>query len=150
MLIYSVLIFFHPINNSPSFLKLIEEDDPIFLLYKKKWGPSSFFLSVFKSFVHQNCFISKITPDEYVIVMTDEFWGQFYGKNFKGGQSTLYLGDRFWNIKMDGLTNSCVFTHGCSEMVNDLALDMQSTFVFAMAGYKTDVTIYCKRFPINP
>ncbi|KAJ0765717.1 putative transcription factor B3-Domain family [Helianthus annuus] len=99
-------------------------------------GPSSFFLMVFKSFVHQSCFISQITPDEDVIVMADEFWRQFYGKNFKGGQSTLCLGDRLWNVKMDGLTDSCVFTHGCSEMVNDLSLDRRSTFVFSMVGNK--------------
>ncbi|KAJ0603800.1 putative transcription factor B3-Domain family [Helianthus annuus] len=92
---------------------------------------SSFFLMVFKSFVHQKCFISKITSDKDVIVMADEFWRQFYGKN-----STLYLGNRFWNVKMDGLTNNCVFTHVCSEMVNDLALDRRSTFVFSMAGNK--------------
>ncbi|KAJ0770316.1 hypothetical protein HanPI659440_Chr07g0255911 [Helianthus annuus] len=84
----------------------------------QSFGPSSFFLSVFKLFVHENCFISKITPEEDVIVMADEFWRQFYGKNFKGGQSTLYLVDRFYNVKMNGLTDSCVFTHGCSEMVN--------------------------------
>ncbi|KAM0060423.1 putative transcription factor B3-Domain family [Helianthus debilis subsp. tardiflorus] len=186
-----------PMNNSPSFLKLIQEDDQIFLQipndfasmiwgdqppYKdsvkivdgnKLWfvrlkktdvghvladgftkvvrdscirknnyimfqtfGQSSFFLMVFKSFVHQYCFISKITPDKDVIVMADEFWRQFYGKNFKGGQSTLYLGDRFWNVKMDGLTDSCVFTHGCSKMVNDLALDNRSIFVFSMVGNK--------------
>ncbi|KAJ0511310.1 putative transcription factor B3-Domain family [Helianthus annuus] len=89
-----------PMNNSPSFLKLIQEDDQIFL------------------------------------VMVDEFWRQFYGKNFKGGQSTLYLGDRFWNVKMDGLTGSCVFTHGCSKIVNDLALDSRSIFVFSMVGNK--------------
>ncbi|KAJ0787931.1 putative transcription factor B3-Domain family [Helianthus annuus] len=172
-----------PMNNSPSFLKLIQEDDQIFLQipndfasmiwgdqppYKdsvkivdgnKLWfvlkktdvghvladgftkvvrdscirknnylmfqsfGQSSFFLMVFKSFVHQYCFISKITPDKDVIVMADEFWRQFYGKNFKGGQSTLYLGDRFWNVKMDGLTDSCVFTHGCSKMVELVVLD---------------------------
>ncbi|KAJ0515519.1 hypothetical protein HanRHA438_Chr10g0478351 [Helianthus annuus] len=98
----------------------------------QSFGQSSFFLMVFKSFVHQYCFISKITPDEDVIVMADEFWRQFYGKIFKGGQSTLYLGDRFWNVKMDGLTDSCVFTHRCSEMVNDLALDRRSIFVFSM------------------
>ncbi|KAJ0468928.1 putative transcription factor B3-Domain family [Helianthus annuus] len=123
-----------PMNNSPSFLKLIQEDDQIFLQipndfasmiwgdqppYKdsvkivdgnKLWfvrlkktdvghvladgftkvvrdscirknnylmfqsfGQSSFFLMVFKSFVHQYCFISKITPDKDVIVMADEF-----------------------------------------------------------------------------
>ncbi|KAJ0914600.1 putative transcription factor B3-Domain family [Helianthus annuus] len=190
-----------PMNNSPSFLKLIQEDDQIFLVWllqipndfasmiwgdqppykdsvkivdgNKLWfvrlkktdvghvladgftkvvrdscirknnylmfqsfGQSSFFLMVFKSFVHQYCFISKITPDKDVIVMADEFWRQFYGKNFKGGQSTLYLGDRFWNVKMDGLTDSCVFTHGCSKMVNDLALDSRSIFVFSMVGNK--------------
>ncbi|KAJ0681398.1 hypothetical protein HanPI659440_Chr16g0635461 [Helianthus annuus] len=38
---------------------------------------------------------------------------------------------------MDGLSDSCVFTHGWSELVNDLVLDRRSTFVFAMAGYKT-------------
>ncbi|KAJ0882655.1 hypothetical protein HanPSC8_Chr10g0412201 [Helianthus annuus] len=49
----------------------------------QSFGPSSFFLSVLKLFVHENCFISKITPEEDVIVMADEFWRQFYGKNSK-------------------------------------------------------------------
>ncbi|MFS7922592.1 putative transcription factor B3-Domain family [Helianthus anomalus] len=80
--------------------------------------------------------ISKINPHEDVIVMADEFWRQFYGKMFKGGQSTLYLGDRFWNVNMDGLTDRCVFTHGCSEMINELALDRRSTFVFSLHGNK--------------
>ncbi|KAL9997472.1 putative transcription factor B3-Domain family [Helianthus debilis subsp. tardiflorus] len=122
-------------NNSPSFLKLIEKFDPLFLQipndfasmtwveqppYKesvkivdgnKLWfvrlkktelgpvlgdgftkvvrdscirkndylmfqsfGPSSFFLSVFKSFVHENNFISKITPEEDIIVMADQIY----------------------------------------------------------------------------
>ncbi|KAF5779333.1 putative transcription factor B3-Domain family [Helianthus annuus] len=110
----------------------------------QSFGQSSFFLMVFKSFVHQYCFISKITPDKDVIVSSilyNQSWlmnfgGNFMGKNFKGGQSTLYLGDRFWNVKMDGLTDSCVFTHGCSKMVNDLALDSRSIFVFSMVGNK--------------
>ncbi|XP_021989055.2 uncharacterized protein LOC110885659 [Helianthus annuus] len=37
---------------------------------------------------------------------------------------------------MNGITDSCVLTHGCSEMVNDLALDRRSTFVFSMHGNK--------------
>ncbi|KAJ0602037.1 putative transcription factor B3-Domain family [Helianthus annuus] len=69
-------------------------------------------------------------------VMADEFWREFYGKNFKGGQSTLYLGDRFWNVKMDALSDGCVFTHGCSKMIKDLALDRRSTFVFSLHGNK--------------
>ncbi|KAJ0455828.1 putative transcription factor B3-Domain family [Helianthus annuus] len=193
----SRIIDMDPLHNSPSFLKLIEEDFPIFLqipndfasmiwgdqppykdsvkivdgnklwfvrvkktdvgpvladgftkvvrdscvrkddyLIFQSYGPSSFFLMVFKSFVHKNCFISKISPHEDVIVMADEFWMQFYGKNFKGGQSTLYLGDRFWNVNLDGLTDSCVFTHGCSEIINDLAFDRRSTFVFSLHGNK--------------
>ncbi|MFS7898386.1 putative transcription factor B3-Domain family [Helianthus anomalus] len=100
------------------------------------YGPTSFFLMVFKSCVHKNMFISKINPHEDVIVMADEFWRQFYGKTFKGGQSTLYLGDRFWNVNMDDLSDSCVFSHGCSEMINELALDRRSTFVFSLHGNK--------------
>ncbi|KAJ0666434.1 putative transcription factor B3-Domain family [Helianthus annuus] len=111
----------------------VRKDD--YLMFQS-YGPSSFFLMVFKSCVHKNCFISKINPHDDVIVMADEFWRQFYGKNFKGGQSTLYLGDRFWNVNMDGLTDSCVFTHGCSEMINELALDRRSTFVFSLHGNK--------------
>ncbi|XP_035832907.1 uncharacterized protein LOC110876214 [Helianthus annuus] len=111
----------------------VRKDD--YLMFQS-YGPSAFFLMVFKSFVQKNCFISKINPHEDVIVMADEFWRQFYGQNFKGGQSTLYLGDRFWNVKMDGLTDSCVFIHGCSEMINDLALERRSTFVFSLHGNK--------------
>ncbi|XP_021995863.2 uncharacterized protein LOC110893050 [Helianthus annuus] len=111
----------------------VRKDD--YLMFQS-YGPSAFFLMVFKSFVQKNCFISKINPHEDVIVMADEFWRQFYGQNFKGGQSTLYLGDRFWNVKMDGLTDRCVFTHGCSEMINDLALERRSTFVFSLHGNK--------------
>ncbi|KAJ0831652.1 putative transcription factor B3-Domain family [Helianthus annuus] len=172
-----------PSKNNPSFLKLIEDDNPIFLeipndFASMMWGEQSPFKesvkivngnniwfvrlkrtalgtlhgdgftkvvrdSVFKSCVHENCFISKIIPEDDVIVMADEFWRQFYGKNFKGGESTLYVGDRFWNAKMDGLSDNCVFTHGCFEMVNDLALDRRSTFVFAMDGYKTfEVSVF--------
>ncbi|KAJ0554661.1 putative transcription factor B3-Domain family [Helianthus annuus] len=112
----------------------VRKDD--YLMFQT-YGPTSFFLMVFKSYVHKNMFISKINPHEDVIViMADEFWRQFYGKMFKGGQSTLYLGDRFWNVNMDGLTDRCVFTHGCSEMINELALDRRSTFVFSLHGNK--------------
>uniref|UniRef100_A0A251VF55 DNA-binding pseudobarrel domain-containing protein n=2 Tax=Helianthus annuus TaxID=4232 RepID=A0A251VF55_HELAN len=100
----------------------------------ESYGPSSFFLMVFKLFVHKNCFISKMTPHEDVIVMADEFWRQFYGKNFKGGQSTLYLGDRFWNVKMNGITDSCVLTHGCSEMNNRVELVVLDDLIYGDDG----------------
>ncbi|KAJ0588180.1 putative transcription factor B3-Domain family [Helianthus annuus] len=193
----STIVGIDPLHNTPSFLKLIDEDFPIFLeipndfasmvwgdqppykdlvkivdgdniwfvrvkktvvgpvladgftkvvrdssvrkddyLMFQSYGPTSFFLMVFKSCVHKNMFISKINPHEDVIVMADEFWKQFYGKMFTGGQSTLFLGDRFWNVNMGGLTDSCVFTHGCSEMINELALDRRSTFVFSLHGNK--------------
>ncbi|KAJ0804206.1 hypothetical protein HanPI659440_Chr02g0035451 [Helianthus annuus] len=57
-----------PLHNNPSFLKLIEEDDPIFLQIP-------------------NDFASMIWGDQPPYkdsVMADEFWRQFYGKNFKG------------------------------------------------------------------
>ncbi|KAJ0610241.1 putative transcription factor B3-Domain family [Helianthus annuus] len=197
MMNLSTIVGIDPLHNTPSFLKLIDEDFPIFLeipndfasmvwgdhppykdsvrivdgdniwfvrvkktdvgpvladgftklvrgtsirkddyLMFQTYGPTSFFLMVFKSCVHKNMFISKINPHEDVIVMADEYWKQFYGKTFKGGQSTLYLGDRFWNVNMDGLSDRCVFSHGCSEMINELALDRRSTFVFSMHGNK--------------
>ncbi|KAJ0778348.1 hypothetical protein HanLR1_Chr02g0070741 [Helianthus annuus] len=83
-----------------------------------------------------------MTPHEDVIVMTDEFWREFYGKKFKGGQSTLYLGDRFWNVKIDALSDRCVFTHGCSEMINDLASDRRSTFNNGVELVVLDDSIY--------
>ncbi|KAJ0512627.1 putative transcription factor B3-Domain family [Helianthus annuus] len=77
------------------------------------------------------------------VVMADEFRRQFYSKKFKGDPSTLYVGDRFWNVRMDGLSDSCVFTHGWSDLVNDLVLDKRSTFVFTMARYKTfEVSVF--------
>ncbi|MFS7997923.1 hypothetical protein Hanom_Chr12g01147701 [Helianthus anomalus] len=51
------------------------------------------------------------------------------GTNFKGGATSLYVGDR--------LSDSCVSTHGWSELVNNLVLDKRSTFIFTMAGCKT-------------
>ncbi|KAJ0805452.1 putative transcription factor B3-Domain family [Helianthus annuus] len=118
----------------------LRKDD--YLMFQT-YGPTSFFLMVFKSCVHRNMFISKINPQEDVIVMADKFWRDFYGKMFKGGQSTLYLGDTFWNVNMDGFTDRCVFTHGCSEMINELALDRRSTFVFSMHGNKVfEVSVF--------
>ncbi|KAJ0930571.1 putative transcription factor B3-Domain family [Helianthus annuus] len=121
-----------PSKKSPSFLKLIEDDDPIFLeipidFASVMWGEQPPYKESVKIIDGNNIWFVK----------ADEFRRQCYGKKFKGGESTLYVGYRFWNVKMDGLSNSCVLTHGCSEMVNDLALDRRSTFVFVMAGYKT-------------
>ncbi|KAL9994371.1 putative transcription factor B3-Domain family [Helianthus debilis subsp. tardiflorus] len=121
--------------DSPNWLGILLLEKMTTLCFRLMDRPH-FFLMVFKSCVHKNMFISKINPQEDVIVMADEFWREFYGKMFKGGQSTLYLGDRFWNVNMDGLTDRCVFSHGCSEMINELALDRRSTFVFSLHGNK--------------
>ncbi|KAF5817517.1 hypothetical protein HanXRQr2_Chr02g0053941 [Helianthus annuus] len=53
-----------------------------YLLFQA-FGPYSLFVSVFKSCVHDNSFISKMIADVDVIVMADEYWRQFYGKKFK-------------------------------------------------------------------
>ncbi|KAM0043360.1 putative transcription factor B3-Domain family [Helianthus debilis subsp. tardiflorus] len=123
-----------PSNNSTSFLKLIEDDDPVFLeipndfasmmrgeqppynesvkivdgnniwfvrlkrtglgpvlgagfikvvrdsgitkndyILFQSFGPSSFFVSVFESCVHENCFISKIKPEDDIIVSSIDY-----------------------------------------------------------------------------
>ncbi|MFS7922589.1 hypothetical protein Hanom_Chr03g00250861 [Helianthus anomalus] len=93
-------------NNTPSFLKLIEDDDPIFWAI----GPSTLYLSVFKTCVFDNSFIAKIIADDGFI-------------NFKGGSVTLYVGDRFWNVKMEGWSDKSAFTNGWSKLIEDLALD---------------------------
>ncbi|KAJ0495834.1 putative transcription factor B3-Domain family [Helianthus annuus] len=69
--------------------------------------------------------------------MADKFWGQFYGSGYKGGSATLYMGDRFWNVKMEVLSDKCAFTDGWSKLIRDLALDSRTTFIFTMAGYET-------------
>ncbi|KAJ0435236.1 hypothetical protein HanIR_Chr17g0891111 [Helianthus annuus] len=53
----------------------------------QSFGPSSFFLSVFKSFVHENNFISKITPEEDVIVSS-----MYYRINMLNNVFYLYFG----------------------------------------------------------
>ncbi|KAJ0448800.1 putative transcription factor B3-Domain family [Helianthus annuus] len=53
-------------------------------LLLKATGPSTLYLSVFKSCVLENSFISKIIPDDSFILVADKFWRDFYDKNFKG------------------------------------------------------------------
>ncbi|XP_035832991.1 ATP-dependent DNA helicase pif1-like [Helianthus annuus] len=71
------------------------------------------------------------------VLMADKFWGQFYGSSYKGGSTTLYLGERFWNVKMEALSDKCAFTDGWSKLIRDLELDSRTTFIFTMAGYET-------------
>ncbi|KAF5813607.1 putative transcription factor B3-Domain family [Helianthus annuus] len=72
-----------------------------------------------------------------MIFMANKFWREFYGKTFKGGSATLYVGDRFWNVKMDGWSDRIAFTDGWSKLIEDLSLDTRCNFVFTMVGYKT-------------
>ncbi|KAF5774672.1 putative transcription factor B3-Domain family [Helianthus annuus] len=83
-------------------------------------GPSTWYLDVFKS-----------------CLMANKFWGQFYGSSYKGGSATLYVGDRFWHVKMEAFSDKCAFTDGWSKLIRDLALDSRTTFIFTMAGYET-------------
>ncbi|KAJ0666335.1 putative transcription factor B3-Domain family [Helianthus annuus] len=100
-------------------------------------GPSTWYLNVFKSCVLDNSFITSIRVDDDFILMADKFWGQFYDSSYKGGLATLYVGDRFWNVKMEALSDKCAFTDGWSNLIRDLALDSWTTFIFTMAGYET-------------
>ncbi|KAJ0482589.1 putative transcription factor B3-Domain family [Helianthus annuus] len=112
-------------NNCPSFLKLIEEDDPLFLVYMDPKSSSCSFLKLVD--VHH--------PTK--VLMANKFWGQFYGSSYKGGSATLYVGDRFWHVKMEAFSDKCAFTDGWSKLIRDLALDSRTTFIFTMAGYET-------------
>ncbi|KAJ0707686.1 putative transcription factor B3-Domain family [Helianthus annuus] len=91
-------------------------------------GPCTWYLDVFKSCVLHNSFITSIKVDDDFI---------FYGSSYKGGSTTLYLGDRFWNVKMEALFDKCAFTDGWSNLIRDLELDSRTTFIFTMAGYET-------------
>ncbi|KAM0050422.1 putative transcription factor B3-Domain family [Helianthus debilis subsp. tardiflorus] len=105
----------------------LQKDD--YLLFTSL-GPSTLYLDVFKSCVLDNSFITSTRLD-------DDFIGQFYGSSYKGGSATLYVGDRFWNVKMEALSDKCAFTDGWSNSIRDLALDSRTTFIFTMAGYDT-------------
>ncbi|KAJ0603799.1 putative transcription factor B3-Domain family [Helianthus annuus] len=100
-------------------------------------GPFTWYLDVFKSCVLDNSFITSIRADDDFILMADKFWGQFYGSGYKGGSASLYVGDRFWNVRMDVLSDNCAFTDGWSKLIRDLSLHTRSNFIFTMAGYET-------------
>ncbi|KAJ0714903.1 putative transcription factor B3-Domain family [Helianthus annuus] len=100
-------------------------------------GPSTWYLDVFKSCVLDNSFITSIRVDDDFVLMPEKFWGQFYGSSYKGGLATVYIGDRFWNVKMEVLSDKCAFTDGWSNLITDLELDSRTTFIFTMAGYET-------------
>ncbi|KAM0057236.1 putative transcription factor B3-Domain family [Helianthus debilis subsp. tardiflorus] len=108
----------------------------IYLLFNSL-GPSTWYLDVFKSCVLDNYFITSIRVDDDFILMANKFWGQFYSSSYKGGSATLYVADRFWNVKMEVLSDKCAFTDGWSKLIRDLALDSRTTFIFTMAGYET-------------
>ncbi|KAJ0844980.1 hypothetical protein HanRHA438_Chr15g0708441 [Helianthus annuus] len=145
-----------PKNNAPSFLKLIDDYDPIFLvcdgftkfvkdsgLKKNDYllvnaiGTSTFYVSVSKSCVFENSFISKVAPDDTFIFLADKFWKDFYGERFKGGEATLYVGNRYWNVKMEGWPDISAFTDGFSKLIDDISLDTRYTMLFTSVGYKT-------------
>ncbi|KAF5818628.1 putative DNA-binding pseudobarrel domain superfamily [Helianthus annuus] len=91
-------------------------------------GPFTWYLDVFKSCVLDNSFITSIRADDDFI---------FYGSGYKGGSTSLYVGDRFWNVRMDVLSDNCAFTDGWSKLIRDLSLDIWCNFIFIMAGYET-------------
>ncbi|KAM0027529.1 putative transcription factor B3-Domain family [Helianthus debilis subsp. tardiflorus] len=112
-------------------------------LLVKVIGTSTFYVSVFKSCVFENSFISKVAPDDTFILLADKFWKNFYGERFKGGEATLYVGNRYWNVKMEGWPDRSAFTDGLSKLINDLSLDTRSTMLFTSVGYKTfEVSIF--------
>ncbi|KAM0021258.1 putative transcription factor B3-Domain family [Helianthus debilis subsp. tardiflorus] len=103
-------------------------------LLLKAIGASTFYVSVFKSCAFENSFISKLNMMIPLL---------FFRQNFKGGEATLYVGDRYWNVKMKGWSDRSAFTDGFSKLIEDLALDTRSTLLFTSVGYKTfEVSIF--------
>ncbi|KAM0050352.1 putative transcription factor B3-Domain family [Helianthus debilis subsp. tardiflorus] len=76
---------------------------------------------------------TKVVRDSSLLA--DKFWRDSYDKNFKGGEATLYVGDRYWNVKMEGWSDRSAFTDGLSKLIEDLALD--SLLCCLQVGYKT-------------
>ncbi|KAM0028881.1 putative transcription factor B3-Domain family [Helianthus debilis subsp. tardiflorus] len=65
-------------------------------------GPYTFNVSCFKEYVCQNSYFTtqlNVVPE--MTLMSDKFWNNFYGKNYKGEMARVYVGQRFWNVKLE-------------------------------------------------
>ncbi|MFS8024700.1 putative transcription factor B3-Domain family [Helianthus anomalus] len=86
----------------------------------KATGPSTFDVSCFKEYVCENFyFIAQLKIVPAMFLMPENFWNNFYGKNYKDEMARVYVGQRFWNVKMEGWSNCCCFTDGWLKVVEE-------------------------------
>ncbi|KAF5797651.1 putative transcription factor B3-Domain family [Helianthus annuus] len=64
-------------------------------------------------------------------------------QNFKGGMATVYFGDRFWNVKMDGWSDCSCLTAAWRRVVEEVPLNDEYFLVFTSIYSKTfDVSVF--------
>ncbi|XP_022011064.1 uncharacterized protein LOC110910772 [Helianthus annuus] len=92
-------------------------------------GPYTFNVSWFKEYVCQNSYFTaqqKTVPE--MSLMPHTFWKNFYGKNYKGEMARVYIGERFWNVKLEACSHCCCFKDGWRKLVEEVPLENECAF----------------------
>ncbi|KAJ0800004.1 putative DNA-binding pseudobarrel domain superfamily, REM family [Helianthus annuus] len=101
-------------------------------------GPYTFNVSCFKEFVCQNSyFTAQINDVPYMNLMPDKFWNNFYGKKYKGEMARVYVGQRFWDVKLEASSECCCFKDRWLKLVEEVPLKNEPYLVFIMIDLKT-------------
>ncbi|KAF5755830.1 putative transcription factor B3-Domain family [Helianthus annuus] len=103
----------------------------------KAIGPSTFDVSCFKEYVCENSYFTaqlNIVPGMFLM---PENWNEFYGKYYKDEMARVYVGQRFWNVKMEGWSDCCCFTDGWLKVVEEVPLKNEPHLVFTRIDSKT-------------
>ncbi|MFS7947624.1 hypothetical protein Hanom_Chr06g00550471 [Helianthus anomalus] len=51
--------------------------------------------------------------------------------------ATIYVGERFWNVMLEGWTDGCGFTNGFLKVIEEVPIAVESWLVFTMMASKT-------------
>ncbi|KAJ0746768.1 putative transcription factor B3-Domain family [Helianthus annuus] len=112
----------------------------------KAVGQLKFEVLCYKDLVCQNSFITAAIESELgMCLMADKFFNEFYGKNFKGGMTKIYFGQRFWNVRLErsSETEAGYFKAGWSKVVEEVPLDTEYFLVFTRLDSMTfDVSVF--------
>ncbi|KAJ0801627.1 putative transcription factor B3-Domain family [Helianthus annuus] len=101
-------------------------------------GPYTFNVSWFKEYVCQNSYFTtqqKTVPE--MSLMPHTFWKNFYGKNYKGEMARVYIGEGFWNVKLEACSHCCCFKDGWRKLVEEVPLENEPYLVFTMLDLKS-------------
>ncbi|KAF5769648.1 putative transcription factor B3-Domain family [Helianthus annuus] len=123
-------------NGEPIFtdgwIMLVRENDLIFKdgVLITATGPYTFNVSCFKEYVCQDSyFTAQINDVPQMTLMPDKFWNNFYGKNYKGEMARVYVGQRFWNVKLEASSQCCCFKDGWLKLVEEVPLENEPYLV---------------------